>query len=150
MKVDDLTDPRVQALLQVHLANAKALTPPEFVQALDISGLKMPDVTFWTLWQDETLLGCGALKALDSLHGEVKSMHVYDAFRQQNLGGVILRYIIKAARDRGYKRLSLETGHPPHYVPAISLYKSFGFSQCPPFADYRDETFSRYMTLSLS
>jgi len=148
-KQNELTDSRVQALLRVHLENARALTPLESTHALDIEGLKDPAVTFWTLWRDDKVLGGGALKEQSARHGEVKSMHTYEKYRGQGFGGMILTHILKTARERGYSRISLETGQPPDYASALALYKKFGFTDCPPFANYRVDPFSRYMTLVL-
>ena len=125
----------------------RAITPPESVHALDLSRLRTPDITFWTVWDDTQLLGCGALKELDPRHGEVKSMRTPEAQRRQGAGRAVLMHIIAVARTRGYQRLSLETGATEPFKPAHALYASVGFTFCGPFGDYRDDPNSVFMTL---
>ena len=110
LNVDDLSSPLVHALLEEHLSNMYELSPPEQVFALDLNELRSPDITFWTVWNDDSLLGCGALKELSVTHGEVKSMRTPKATRGKGAGRVVLEHIISVARQRGYTRLSLETG----------------------------------------
>jgi putative acetyltransferase len=147
---DDLTRPQVHALLQEHLDNMYELSPPESVHALDLSKLRKPDITFWTAWDDSLLLGCGALKQLDATHGEIKSMRTPAALRGKGAGRALLAHILAEARSRGYRRLSLETGPHPAFLPAQRLYRSFGFDVCGPFADYKPDPYSVFMTLDLS
>lgn len=150
IRTGDLTDPRVIALLETHLDGARANSPPGSVHALDLSGLQGPGLSFWTLWDGETLAGMGALKELDPAHGEVKSMHVARAVRGRGAGAAMLRHIIAEARERGLTRLSLETGTPAYFHPAHALYRRHGFSDCPPFADYVADGFSLCMTRDLT
>jgi putative acetyltransferase len=145
----DLRDPRVIDLLQTHLAIARAQTPPESVHALDIEGLKAPAISFWSIWDEDALLGVGALKQLSRDHGEIKSMHTVKAMRRRGVGRMMLCHVIAAARARGMSRLSLETGSSDHFAPARALYLRHGFAACPPFADYGLDPHSVFMTLDL-
>lgn len=150
IKVDDLTHPQVLALLNEHLANMYEITPPEHVFALDVTKLRAPDITFWTVWEDEVLLGCGALKELSATHGEVKSMRTPQALRRRGAGRTVLAHLIAEARRRGYERLSLETGAHAAFLPAQKLYQSFGFEYCGPFGDYEENGSSVFMSLRLN
>jgi len=116
---------------------------------LDVSGLQSPDISFWTIWNDEALLGFGALKRLSKEHGEVKSMHVAQSMRRKGTGRAILHHIIATARANGMSRLSLETGSWEYFLPARALYRSHGFTECPPFADYVPDPNSVFMSLDL-
>ncbi len=149
IEVDDLTRNEVIALLEEHLSNMYELSPPETVFALDASKLRSPDITFWTVWDEGTLLGCGALRELSSTHGEIKSMRTPKALRGKGAGRAMLEHIIDVSKKRGYQRLSLETGSVPAFVPAQKLYASFGFSVCGPFSDYKEDPHSVFMTLAL-
>lgn len=149
IEVDDLSRPAIHALLNEHLASMFALSPPESVHALDVAKLKNPDITFWSAWDGEQLLGCGALKELDPHHGEVKSMRTPDKLRRKGAGRAILGHIIDVARSRNYTRLSLETGTVQAFQPAQRLYESFGFVFCGPFGDYAEDPNSVFMTLRL-
>lgn len=149
IRPDDLSAPRVQALLEEHLANMRQLSPPESVHALPIEALRQPAVTFWTAWSGEELLGCGALKELDPAHGEIKSMRTAAAHRRQGVARAMLEHIVAEARRRGYERLSLETGSDAHFEPAQRLYAGSGFIACRPFAGYTDDPNSVFMTLAL-
>lgn len=150
IEVDDLTRPEVHTLLREHLANMHELTPPEQVFALDVTKLRAPDITFWTVWDGEVLLGCGALKALSPSHGEVKSMRTPKALRRRGAGRAVLAQIVDEARRRGYEQLSLETGTHPDFGPAHALYRSVGFTDCGPFGSYQENESSVFMTLRLS
>ena len=150
IELDDLSRPEVHALLREHLDDMYDLSPPEDVHALDLTGLRAPDVTFWTVWDNGVLLGCGALKEITPAHGEVKSMRTPKALRRRGAGRAILEHIIGEARARGYNRLSLETGSQEAFRPAHQLYESFGFVYCGPFADYDPSPNSVFMTLELS
>jgi putative acetyltransferase len=145
----DFRDPRVVALLRIHIANARAQTAPGSDHALDAAGLHSPDISFWTIWEDDTLLGLGALKRLSPDHGEVKSMHTAQSLRRRGAGRAMLRHIIAAARARGMSRLSLETGSWEYFQPARALYRSHGFVECLPFADYVPDPNSVFMSLDL-
>jgi putative acetyltransferase len=146
LRLDDLTGPAIHALLEEHLRNMYELSPPESVHALDLTSLRKPDVTFWTLWSDGELLGCGALKELDRSHGEIKSMRTAMDHRRKGVARAMLEHIIGEAQRRRYARLSLETGSQPAFEPARRLYESFGFTYCPPFGDYRDDPNSVFLT----
>jgi putative acetyltransferase len=146
---DDLLRPEVIALLNEHLANMYALGPAESVHALDVTALKSPDVTFWTVWDDGVLLGCGALKELDPTHGEVKSMRTPTHLRRRGAGRAVLAQILAEAKTRGYRRLSLETGSMEAFKPAQKLYESVGFVYCGPFGPYKEDPYSTFMTLQL-
>jgi putative acetyltransferase len=121
----DLGDPRVVDLVRHHLTTARAATAPGSAHALDVSGLQSPDVTFWTMWAGEALVGLGALKRLSADHGEVKSMHTAQSMRRQGAGSAMLRHIIAAARAGGMSRLSLETGSWGYFLPAQAFYRRF-------------------------
>jgi putative acetyltransferase len=149
IELDDLLRPEVRALLREHLTNMYALGPPESVHALDITGLRSPDITFWTVWEGPVLLGCGALKELDATHAEVKSMRTPERLRRRGAGRAVLTHIVNEARARGYTRLSLETGSFPAFKPAQKLYESFGFVYCGPFGSYGPDPNSVFMTLEL-
>lgn len=145
-------DPRravVTALLQQHLAAVTKHGPPESIHALDVEGLCSPEVAFWTAWDGNDLVGCGALKQLDPMHGEIKSMHTAALHLRRGVASSLLRHMIDEARKRGYVRLSLETGSMDAYVAARSLYLGFGFEACGPFADYALDPHSIFMTLEL-
>lgn len=146
---DDLSRPQVHALLQEHLAHMHELSPPESVHALDLAKLRGTDITFWTVWDGPTLLGCGAIKELGPDHGEVKSMRTPAALRGRGAARAVLAHIVGQARARGYRRLSLETGTHEAFTPAQMLYRSFGFAECGPFADYADDPHSVFMALEL-
>ena len=149
VELDDLSRPQVHELLREHLSNMYELSPPESVHALDLSKLRSPDITFWTVWEGSMLLGCGALKELDPAHGEVKSMRTPKALRRRGAGRAILVRIIEEARSRGYARLSLETGAHEAFLPAQRLYESFGFRYCGPFGPYEPDPNSVFMSLAL-
>ena len=149
IELDDLSRPEIHALLNEHLQNMYELSPPESVHALDLSKLRAPGITFWSAWEGEVLLGCGALKELDPTHGEIKSMRTPAARRRKGAGRAILAHIIEVARLRSYERLSLETGSMEAFRPAQALYQSFGFERCGPFADYREDPNSVFMTRKL-
>ena len=149
IELDDLSRPEIHALLQEHLDNMYELSPPESVHALDLSKLRSPDITFWTVWDGSLLLGCGALKQLTPTHGEVKSMRTPKLLRRRGAGRAVLAHILAEARSRGYRRLSLETGSQDAFKPAQALYASFGFNFCGPFGDYKDDPHSVFMALEL-
>lgn len=149
IRVDDLSGEQVQALIREHLAGMHADSPPESVHALDLTGLKRPDVTFWSVWERDELLGCGALKELDGTHGEVKSMRTATAHLRKGVARAVLEHIVKVAKERGYERLSLETGSPDSFAPARRLYENLGFAYCGPFADYEEDPYSVFMTKKL-
>ena len=150
IEVDDLSRPQVHDLLREHLANMYELSPPESVHALDLSKLRAPDITFWSVWAGATLVGCGALKQMSATEGEIKSMRTPKALRRRGAGRAVLEHIIAEAKRRGYRRLNLETGSQDGFVPARTLYESFGFTYCGPFGDYRPDPNSAFMTMELA
>ncbi len=150
IREDDLSGPEIIALLEAHLDTMALHSPPESRHALDLEGLKAPEVTFWTVWEEMALLGCGALKELDARHGEIKSMHTAAAARGRGVARRMVEHILAEARRRSYTRLSLETGSMAAFAPAQNLYSGFGFRFCPPFADYKLDPNSVFMTLELA
>ena len=149
IRIDDLAGSDIRALLTEHLHNMHQLSPPESVHALDLAALLKPEITFWTVWSQGELLGCGALKELTSVHGEVKSMRTASEHRRKGVAHAMLQHIIVEARRRSYARLSLETGSMPAFEPARRLYESFGFTYCSPFADYMEDPNSVFLTRTL-
>ena len=149
IKVDDLTGSEVISLIGEHLHGMTLHSPPESIHALGLDELKGPDITFWTVWNEEQLMGCGALKELDSHHGELKSMRTASAHLRKGVAQAMLDYIIKEARERSYSRLSLETGSMEAFIPARKLYEKYGFVYCPPFGDYIEDLNSVFMTMEL-
>jgi putative acetyltransferase len=145
----DLSDPPVIELLQFHFKSARAQTAPGSAHALDLAGLQSPDISVWTIWDDETLLGIGALRRLTSDHAEIKSMHTAQFARRKGVGTAMLKHIIAVAQTSGCSRLSLETGSWDYFKPALALYRSHGFVECPPFADYVLDPNSVFMSLDL-
>ena len=151
---DDPARGDVHLLLSEHLADMFATSPAESVHALDHSALSSPSITFWTAREDGNLLGCGALKLLDSLpgppvHGEIKSMRTHASARGQGLASSLLHHLLAQARQRDLQRLSLETGAEDFFVPARALYERHGFAPCPPFAVYWDDPTSRFYTRAI-
>ena len=147
--VDDLSSPEIARLLQEHLDHMHALSPPESVHALDLAALRAPGITFWSARRDGALLGCAALKELDPRHGEVKSMRTVTAHLRRGVAARLLAHVLDEARRRRYARLSLETGSMAAFAPARSLYERSGFRYCGPFAGYREDPHSVFMTLEL-
>ena len=149
IRIDDLSGPEIAELLREHLANMAENSPPESVHALNIQQLRQPDITFWSVWDEEGLLGCGALKELDAQHGEIKSMRTVARHRRKGVAAGLLEHILKEARRRNYKRVSLETGSMAVFSPAHNLYARFGFIECGPFGDYVEDPNSLFMTKDL-
>lgn len=149
IRIDDLAGQEIRGLLAEHLHNMYQLSPPESVHALDVTALMKPEITFWTLWSDGALLGCGALKELSSAHGEIKSMRTVSSHRRKGVARAMLEHIIAEARRRSYRRLSLETGSIAEFAPARNLYERFGFTYCAPFGDYVDDPNSVFLTRTL-
>ncbi len=150
IRTGHLDDPQVIALLELHAREMSDHSPPGTCHFLDLSGLKTPDISFLSAWDGDTLLGVGALKQLDALTGEVKSMRVTAAARGQGAGFAILDHIVGLARDRGYATLKLETGTGPLFEAAHGLYRRYGFAPCPPFAGYVETDFNRFYALDLA
>jgi putative acetyltransferase len=144
-----LDDPRVVALLELHVVRAQAETAPGSAHALDLSGIRAPDVSFWSAWEGEGLVGVGALKRLSPEHGEIKSMYTAEAARGRGVGSALVGHIVRQAQERGMRRLSLETGSWPYFLPARALYARHGFVECGPFGDYREDPNSVFMTIGL-
>ena len=146
---DDLRGSETIALLQRHFRGILENSPEGSTHFLDVDVLRQPDVTFWTIWEGQALLGCGALRELDSTHGEVKSMRTDDDHLGRGVGRRLLGHILTEARRRGYRRVSLETGSSASFDAALRLYITTGFEACGPFGDYVDDPFSRFMTRTL-
>ena len=150
IEIDNLSSSDVRELLENHLRSMTLHSPPESVHALDLPALRQPEITFWTVRNGEgELLGCGALKELNSFHGEIKSMRTASQHLRKGVAKHLLYHIIAEAERRSYKRLSLETGSAAAFEPAQKLYESFGFRYCAPFADYIEDPYSRFMTKEL-
>jgi putative acetyltransferase len=149
IREDDLTGEKIADLLREHLENMHEITAPESVHALDLEALRSPHITLWTAWEGSELLGCGALKELDSRSGEIKSMRTAKAHRRRGVASKILEQIIKEAKRRAYDCLNLETGASPEFAPALALYTRYGFEYRGPFADYIDDPNSVFMTLAV-
>ncbi|NAS21665.1 GNAT family N-acetyltransferase [Herbidospora sp. NEAU-GS84] len=148
--VDDLSGPEIAAFLEEHIREMRATTPPESKHALDLDGLRRPEVTFWSVRDQGVIVGCGAIKALDDVHAEVKSMRTAAARKRSGVASLLLGHLITEAARMGFTRLSLETGSAAFFAPARSLYEKFGFTYCEPFADYRPDPLSVFMTRTLS
>lgn len=146
----DFSDPRVIALLHHHFTTCHAVTPKGSAHAVDLSGLQVPEVSFYAAWEDDELLGIGALKRIGPTEGEVKSMHTAQAARRRGIASAILSHIIAQARAQGLSRLSLETGSFDYFAPAVALYRAHGFVDCPPFGGYRPDPNSVFLTRDLS
>jgi putative acetyltransferase len=149
VRTDDLRGPEIAELLTEHLRSLAEVTPRESMHALNLDELRKPEITFWSIWQGQAIVGCGALKELDAEHGEIKSMRTAAAHLRRGVASTILEHIISQAKRRGYRRLSLETGAMPYFKPAQSLYRKFGFTNCAPFADYFEDANSVFMTRKL-
>lgn len=154
IREDDLTGEAVADLLQRHLDFTAGESPPESAHALDLEGLRVPGITFWCAWDGDSLLGCVALKALDTApgeprHGEIKSMHTAEAARGRGVARALMVHLMAEARHRGYGRLSLETGSMESFAAARKLYASFGFESCAPFGDYVLDPYSEFMSVAL-
>lgn len=149
IRVDDLQGAAIQALLQVHLDAMHAHSPPECVHALDLAALRHPSITFWTAWEGDELMGCGALKRLSPDHAELKSMRTASAHTRKGVARALLRHILSAAQAQGVQRVSLETGSHAPFVAAQKLYENEGFGVCGPFADYVLDPYSLFMSKTL-
>ncbi|GAA0425243.1 N-acetyltransferase [Acrocarpospora corrugata] len=147
--IDDLSGPEIAEFLSEHMREMRSTSPPESVHALDLDGLRKPEVTFWTALDGDTLVGCGAIKRLDPDHAEVKSMRTKPIRKRSGVASLLLEHIIAEARRMGFTRLSLETGSTDFFLPARKLYEKFGFDYCEPFADYRPDPHSAFMTRAL-
>lgn len=150
IREDGLSGRDIAALLQEHLDDMYEITPAQSVHALDLEALRSPDVTFWSAWEGDVLLGCGALKELDMQSGEVKSMRTFKEHRGKGVASKILEHMIQEAKQRGYQTLSLETGSMIEFKPARALYERYGFEYCGPFTDYVEDPNSVFMMKKLS
>jgi putative acetyltransferase len=148
--LDDLRGEPIRLLLEEHLQDMRSWSPPESVHALDLDKLRQPNIRFFTLWESDALLGCGALKDLGDARAEIKSMRTASAHRGKGVGEQVLAHLLTDARSRGFKQLYLETGSQIQFAPARKLYARFGFVPCEPFADYRPDENSCFMTRTLS
>ncbi|RBP80085.1 GNAT family N-acetyltransferase [Marinomonas rhizomae] len=149
IRIDDLSGPEVKQILTEHLEDMFATSPPECVFALDLEGLRKPNITFWTIWEDKQLLGCGALKTLDEAHGEIKSMRTTSAARNKGVASTLLRHILDTAKQKGLNKISLETGSQDFFAPARKLYAKHDFTECGPFSDYKLDPYSIFMSRGL-
>jgi putative acetyltransferase len=147
--VDDLTGPQIARFLDEHVSEMLSITPPESKHALDLEMLRGPGITFWSVMDGGAVVGCGALKRLDARHAEVKSMRTLAARQRSGIASMMLEHIITEARRMGFTRLSLETGSAAFFAPARRLYQKFGFEHCEPFADYRPDPLSVFLTRTL-
>ena len=142
-------DGSITVVVREEGGRGRAVKGAESVHALDLNKLRQPEITFWSLWVDDDLAGCGAIKLLDKEHAEIKSMRTANRYRGRGYGAAMLEHILKHAQNIGLKRLSLETGTPDFFIPAQQLYRKYGFVSCGPFGDYREDPFSAFFTLAL-
>ena len=149
IKADDLTGREIRTLLETHFAAMLANSPPGSCHFLDFDGLNAPDVTFWSIWESDKLAGCGAPKELSPIHGEIKSMRTHSDHLRKVAGAEMLEHIVATANARRYEHLSLETGSGSAFDAAHGLHLRYGFEYCPPFGNYVEGPFSRFMTLAL-
>ncbi|WBQ13490.1 GNAT family N-acetyltransferase [Hyphomonadaceae bacterium BL14] len=149
IREDDLSGAQTRALLALHLAGMHAHSPPGTVHALDLSGLKTPDVTVWTAWRGGTIAGIGALKSLGGAHGEIKSMRTHPDHLRQGVAAALLDHIIAEAGARGWRRLSLETGSGPAFEASLALYRKRGFVSCEAFGGYASTTFNQFLHMDV-
>ena len=145
----DFDHPQVIELLRLHLAGMHANSPPGSVYALDLSGLRRPDISFYTAWDGETLLGCGALRELSPAQGEIKSMCTFPQHLRRGVAAALLRHMLAEAGARSYRRVSLETGSGDAFEPALALYRRFGFASGEAFGDYTASAFNQFLHLDL-
>jgi putative acetyltransferase len=147
--VDDLSGPEIAEFLNEHVLEMRSITPLESKHALDLDGLRKPEITFWSVMDGDVLVGCGAIKRLDTGHAEVKSMRTAPTRKRSGIASLLLEHIIVEAKRMGFTRLSLETGAAEFFLPARRLYEKFGFDYCEPFADYQPDPYSAFMTRAL-
>ena len=139
----------VNNLLKKHFIELRSVSPAGSTHVLDINGLKDPSIKFWSLWENNKLIGCGALKFLEKNHGEFKSIRVADEFKKKGIGERIIKHLIEEAKKLKISKLSIETGAGKFFLPARKLFSKFGFKSCPPFAHYKDDPNSCYYTLDI-
>ncbi len=143
-------NPEVNQLLKKHFIELKAASPKGSTHVLDIPGLKIPSIKFWSLWKENQLIGCGALKFLDKNHGEFKSIRIHDNFRGKGYGIKIISHLIKESKTLEITRISIETGSSKFFEPARKLFNKCGFKPCMPFAHYKEDINSLYLTKLLN
>ena len=146
----NFNNPKVNELLTKHFIELRSVSPAGSTHVLDITGLKDQSIKFWSLWDNDELIGCGALKFLDKIHGEFKSIRVVDKFRKKGVGEKIINYLIEEAKKLGIKKLSIETGSGKFFAPARKLFVNFGFQPCLPFAHYKEDPNSCFYTKNLN
>ena len=139
-------NPKVNQLLKKHFIELRAASPEGSAHVLDIPGLKVKSIKFWSLWIDDQLMGCGALKFLDQNHGEFKSIRIHDDFKGKGNGIKIINHLIEEAKKLNISRISIETGAGKFFAPARKLFNNCGFKPCPPFAHYKEDINSLYLT----
>ena len=149
IRIDDLNGHEIYKLLTEHLQDMYSVSPPESVHALDVKALQNPEITFWSIWENEKLAGCGAIKELSKTEAEIKSMRTASEFRRKGVAAKMLNHILAEAESREYKMLYLETGSVEYFLPAIGLYERFGFEMCGPFSDYVLDPYSVFMKKEL-
>ena len=142
--------PEVDERLRKHFIELRAASPEGSAHVLDIAGLKVPSIRFWSLWKDKELFGCGALKFLDNSHGEFKSIRVHDKFKNKGNGIKVIDHLIGKAKILNIKRISIETGAGDFFIPARKLFKKCNFKPCEPFAHYKKDINSIYLTKLIS
>ena len=142
--------PEVNQLLTKHFIELRAASPEGSAHVLDIAGLKVPSIKFWSLWENTQLMGCGALKFLNDNHGEFKSIRVHDKFRNKGYGIEIIKHLINEAKKLNIERISIETGAGDFFIPARKLFKKTGFTVCEPFAHYKEDINSVYLTMLIN
>jgi putative acetyltransferase len=147
--VDDLSGPAIAAFLTEHIEEMRSITPLESKHALDLDGLRRPEITFWSVLDGDAVVGCGAVKALDACHAELKSMRTARARKRSGIASTLLEHILAEATRMGFSRISLETGSAEFFRPARSLYEKYGFDYCEPFGDYTLDPHSVFMTRTL-
>ena len=147
---DNFDNPEVNELLTKHFVELRAASPEGSAHVLDIPGLKIPSIKFWSLWNEDKLIGCGALKFLDNEHGEFKSIRVHDNYRNQGQGINVINHLMSEAKKLKIKRLSIETGAGDFFIPARKLFKKAGFIECEPFAHYKEDINSVYLTMLIN
>ena len=143
-------NPEVDELLKKHFIELRSVSPEGSTHVLDIKGLKNSSIKFWSLWENDELIGCGALKFLNDEHGEFKSIRVHDTFRKKGYGIEIINHLILEAKKLKVKQLSIETGAGIFFIPARKLFKNCGFEPCEPFAHYKKDINSIYLTKFIS
>jgi putative acetyltransferase len=149
IRIDDLSGQATQDLLALHLRGMQTYSPPESVHALDLSALRTPDITVWTVWDGDAIAGIGAMRVISSDQGELKSMRTHPDHLRKGVAAALLEHIIDTARVGGLSRLSLETGSGPAFDPALTLYRRRGFTDGPAFGGYQATDFNQFLHLTL-